>query len=58
MTPTEQQILALLERRHAIDQTPDSSFTNNHRWLIEAVELLLRHQIALRVDMRKQRNHP
>ena len=39
MTPTEQQILALLEQKPALTQ-----FTPTYRWLIEAVELLLRHQ--------------
>lgn len=37
---TEQQIIALLEHKQTINQ-----FTDNHRWLIEAVELLLRCQL-------------
>jgi len=53
MTPTEQQILALLERKQELTQ-----FTPTYRWLIEAVELLLRHQLELREELRKQRNHP
>ena len=52
MTPTEKQILALLERRRDIDQTPIGSFTENHRWLLEAVELLLRHQLELVEELR------
>jgi len=47
MTPTEQQILALLERKTELTQ-----FTPTYRWLIEAVELLLRHQIELREELR------
>jgi hypothetical protein len=45
MTPTEQQIHALLERRQAIDRMPEGSFTANQRWLIDAVEFLLQHQL-------------
>jgi len=47
MTPTEQHIHALLERKPGIVQ-----FTPTYRWLIEAVELLLRHQIELREELR------
>ena len=47
MTPTETQILDLLERKPGIVQ-----FTPTYRWLIEAVELLLRHQIELREELR------
>lgn len=47
MTPTEKQIVALLERKEKIEQ-----FTDNHRWLLEAVELLLRHQLELREELR------
>jgi hypothetical protein len=43
----EQQIVALLERKQTIDQ-----FTDNHRWLIEAVELLLRHQLEFHEELR------
>ena len=53
MTPTEQQIHALLEQKPSL-----VNFTPTYRWLIESVELLLRHQLELREDMRKQRNHP
>ena len=42
----EKQIVALLERKQGIDQ-----FTDNYRWLIEAVELLLRHQLELREEL-------
>ena len=47
MTPTETQILDLLERKPTLTQ-----FTPTYRWLIEAVELLLRHQIELREELR------
>jgi hypothetical protein len=47
ITATEQQILTLLERKQEISQ-----FTANQRWLIEAVELLLRHQLELRTELR------
>jgi hypothetical protein len=52
MTPTEQEILALLQRRLEIDRTPEGSFTANQQWLIEAVTLLLQHQIELREELR------
>jgi hypothetical protein len=47
MTSTEKQIISLLERKQEISQ-----FTANQRWLIEAVELLLRHQLELREELR------
>jgi hypothetical protein len=47
MTATEQQMQELLERKQEISQ-----FTANQRWLIEAVELLLRHQLELRAELR------
>jgi hypothetical protein len=47
MTPTEQQIHALLERKQELTQ-----FTPTYRWLVEAVELMLRAQLELREDMR------
>jgi hypothetical protein len=47
VTATEQQMQELLERRQEISQ-----FTANQRWLIEAVELLLRHQLELRAELR------
>jgi hypothetical protein len=47
VTATEKQIQDLLERKQQI-----SHFTDNQRWLIEAVELLLRLQLELRVELR------
>jgi hypothetical protein len=47
MTPTETQILALLERKPELTQ-----FTPTYRWLIESVELLLRHQLELGEELR------
>lgn len=47
MTSTENQIVDLLKRKEGIEQ-----FTDNHRWLLEAVELLLRHQLELREELR------
>ena len=47
MTVTEQQILALLERKQ-----DTQTFTDNHRWLLEAVELLLRSELDLREQLR------
>jgi hypothetical protein len=47
ITATENQIQALLDRKQEITQ-----FTANQRWLIEAVELLLRHQLELREELR------
>jgi len=47
MTPTEQAILDLLERKPTLTQ-----FTPTYRWLIEAVELMLRNQIELREELR------
>ena len=52
MTPTEKQMLALLARRRELDRTPDGSFTGNSRWLIEAVTLLLQHQLELVDELR------
>lgn len=52
MTATEKQMLTLLARRKELDQTPDGSFTGNTRWLLEAVELLLRHQLELVEELR------
>ena len=51
MTPTETQIRALLERKRAIERMP-ITFTEHHRWLLDAVEVLLRHQIELREELR------
>ena len=48
MTPTEQQIHALLERKQELTQ-----FTPTYRWLVEAVELMLRAQLELREEIRK-----
>jgi hypothetical protein len=45
MSEYDKQIQALLERKQKI-----SHFTDNQRWLIEAVELLLRHQLELRME--------
>lgn len=47
MTPTEQAILALLERKQELTQ-----FTPTYRWLVEAVELMLRAQLDLREELR------
>jgi hypothetical protein len=47
MTPTETQILALLERKQELTQ-----FTPTYRWLLEAVELMLRAQLELRDELR------
>jgi hypothetical protein len=47
MTATEKQMQALLKRKQEISQ-----FTDNQRWLIEAIELLLRHQLELRAELR------
>jgi hypothetical protein len=52
MTTTEKRMLALLERRREIDRKTDPGFTENHRWLLEATELLLRHQLELVEDLR------
>ena len=52
MTTTEKQILALLERKQQIEQMNEGGFTENLRWLAEASELLLRHQLALVEELR------
>jgi hypothetical protein len=52
MTTTEKQMLALLARRQEIDRKTDPGFTENYRWLLEAVELLLRHQLELVEELR------
>jgi len=51
MTPTEQQIHALLERKQELTQ-----FTPTYRWLIEAVELMLRAQLELREELSGQQH--
>jgi hypothetical protein len=48
MTPTEQQIVALLEERY---RDADKRMADQN-WLLEAIELLLRHQIELREELR------
>lgn len=52
MSPTEKQMLALLERRQKIDPMLPPGFTANHRWLLDATELLLRHQLELVDELR------
>lgn len=52
MTTTEKQMIALLDRRREIDRKTDPGFTENHRWLIEAVELLLLHELELVDELR------
>ena len=47
MTAIEKQIQTLIDRKQELDQ-----FTDNYRWLIEAVTLLLRHQLELREQLR------
>ena len=52
MTTTEKQILALLEKQQNIDKMIDGTFTENFRFLLHAVKLLLRNQIELRKELR------
>jgi hypothetical protein len=52
MTPTEAQIHALLEQKPGL-----VNFTPTYRWLIEAVELLLRHQLELREELGDQQRN-
>jgi hypothetical protein len=52
MTTTEKQMLALLAHRRVIDRKTDPGFTENHRWLLDATELLLRHQLELVEELR------
>ena len=51
-TTTEKQIIALLKRKQEIDQMNEGGFTENNRWLIDATELLLRHQLELTEELR------
>ena len=46
-TLTEKQMQALLERKQQLTE-----FTENQRWLTEAVQLLLLHQLELRAELR------
>lgn len=48
MTTTEQRIVDLLDR-----QTELTQFTPTYRWLVEAVELMLRNQLELREALRE-----
>jgi hypothetical protein len=52
ITATEQQIIALLERKQKIDAMGENQFTQRLRWLVDGVELLLRHQLELRAELR------
>jgi hypothetical protein len=38
----ERQIIALLKRKHEIEEMKHDQFTATQRWLTESVELLLR----------------
>jgi hypothetical protein len=38
----QEAVVRLLTRKHEIDATPTGQFVATHRWLIDAVELLLR----------------
>jgi hypothetical protein len=49
---TEQQILALLERKQHVDAVGENQFTLRLRWIVDATELLLRHQLELRTELR------
>jgi hypothetical protein len=52
ITATEQQILVLLERKQQIDALGENQFTQRQRWIVDATELLLRHQLELRTELR------
>ena len=53
MSPTEKQIVVLLKRKQEIDDmNAVGTFTANHRWLIDAVELLLRSELDKREQLR------
>jgi hypothetical protein len=52
MTATEKQMHDLLQRRQELNRKTDPGFTENHRWLIEATELLLRLQLELVEELR------
>jgi hypothetical protein len=60
MTPTEQEILALLKCKRHLDDVDVGGGIDLEQlieakclwWLIEAVELLLRHQLELREELR------
>jgi hypothetical protein len=54
-TIIEKQIESLLDRKQLIDQITDGDgFTENNRWLLEGVEVLLRSQLALIENLRDQ----
>ena len=52
MITTQKQILALLERKQEIDQMNEGGFTENHRWLIDATEFLLRSFLEIHEELR------
>lgn len=57
------QIQALLERKEQIDALKSGQFVETHRWLVEAVELLLRvkwseeHKLGTQIGPRPQRSN-
>jgi len=53
MTSSE-KIRLLLDRKQEIEQMDDGTFTANHRWLLDAVETLLRCQLELVENLRDQ----
>jgi hypothetical protein len=54
MSPTEKLIAELITRKQEIDDTTAAggSFVSNHRWLLDAVEVLLASELDLREQLR------
>jgi hypothetical protein len=47
MTPTEKQMLAQLECKRHLDDEYEGVVEEPMAWMLQAVELLLRHQLEL-----------
>ena len=51
MTPIEQQIVHQLECKERLDNEYEGGVDEPIAWLLQAVELLLRHQLELRKEL-------
>ena len=53
MSPTEKQIVVLLNRKQEIDDlNAVGTFVSNHKWLLDAIEGLLRSELDLCEQLR------
>ena len=53
MSPTEKQIVVLLKRKQEIDDlNAVGTFVSNPKWLLDAIEGLLRSELDMREQLR------